>query len=101
MALARRGFAVLGGAPSGPQLDAQRDVLERLRDVHGAQVLVISDDPSARSIDRGLNLPQDAPDWLSVAVDILPGQLYAYHLTRARGLDPDRPRTISKVTETR
>ena len=33
-------------------------------------------------------------------VDILPGQLYAYHLTRARGLDPDRPRTISKVTET-
>jgi glutamine---fructose-6-phosphate transaminase (isomerizing) len=101
MALAERGFAVLAVAPSGPQLDAQRDVLERLRDVHGAQVLVISDDPSARSIDRGLILPADVPDWLSPTVDILPGQLYAYHLTRARGLDPDRPRTISKVTETR
>jgi len=81
-------------------LDAQRDVLERLRDVHGAQVLVISDDAAARAIDRGLALPPNVPDWLSPVVDIIPGQLYAYHLTRARGLDPDRPRTISKVTET-
>ncbi len=101
MALAERGFAVLAVAPSGPPLDAQMDVLERLRDVHGARVLVISDDPAARAIDRGLALPSGIPSWLSPMVDIIPGQLYAYHLTRARGLDPDRPRTISKVTETR
>jgi glucosamine--fructose-6-phosphate aminotransferase (isomerizing) len=101
MALAERGFAVLAVAPSGPPLDAQFDVLERLRDVHGAHVLVISDDARARAIDRGLAVPAGVPGWLSPVVDILPGQLYAYHLTRARGLDPDRPRTISKVTETR
>jgi glucosamine--fructose-6-phosphate aminotransferase (isomerizing) len=100
MALAERGFAVLAVAPSGPPLDAQRDVLQRLRAAHGAQVLVLSDDPAARAIDRGLALPANVPGWLSPAVDIIPGQLYAYHLTRARGLDPDRPRTISKVTET-
>ena len=101
MALAERGFAVLAVAPSGPPLDAQRDVLERLRDTHEAAVLVISDDPAARAIDRGLTLPAGVPGWLSPIVDIIPGQLYAYHLTRVRGLDPDRPRTISKVTETR
>ncbi len=100
MALAERGFAVLAVAPAGPPLDAQRDVLEQLRDVHGARVLVMSDDAAARAIDRGLALPGGVPGWLSPVVDILPGQLYAYHLTRARGLDPDRPRTISKVTET-
>ena len=61
MALAERGFAVLAVAPSGRQLDAQRDVLERLRDVHGAQVLVISDDAAARAIDRGLTLPRTYP----------------------------------------
>jgi glucosamine--fructose-6-phosphate aminotransferase (isomerizing) len=76
------------------------DVLERLREVHEAHVLVISDDPAARAIDRGLSLPAGIPGWLSPTIDIIPGQLYAYHLTRARGLDPDRPRTISKVTET-
>jgi glucosamine--fructose-6-phosphate aminotransferase (isomerizing) len=37
---------------------------------------------------------------LSPIVEIVPGQLYAYHLTAARGLDPDRPRTIGKITET-
>jgi len=100
MALAEKGFAVLAVAPSGPPLDAQREVLEQLRDVHRAQVLVISDDAAARAIDRGLAVPQGVPGWLAPVVDILPGQLYAYHLTRARGLDPDRPRTISKVTET-
>jgi glucosamine--fructose-6-phosphate aminotransferase (isomerizing) len=100
MALAERSFAVLAVAPSGPPLDAQIDVLERLREVHEAHVLVISDDPAARAIDRGLSLPAGIPGWLSPTIDIIPGQLYAYHLTRARGLDPDRPRTISKVTET-
>jgi glucosamine--fructose-6-phosphate aminotransferase (isomerizing) len=100
MALAERGFAVLAVAPSGPPLEAQLDVLEQLRDVHGAQVLVLSDSAQARSIDKGLRLPESVPGWLSPLIDIIPGQLYAFHLTRARGLDPDRPRTISKVTET-
>ncbi|HLB45102.1 MAG TPA: hypothetical protein VJK49_06900 [Candidatus Limnocylindrales bacterium] len=56
--------------------------------------------PQALSIDEGLRLPDGIPAWLSPVIEIIPGQLYAYHLTVARGLDPDRPRTISKVTET-
>lgn len=101
VALAEPGFGVLAVAPSGPPLDAQRDVLDRLHRDHGARVLALSDDPEARAIDEGLPLPPDVPGWLSPIVDIIPGQLYAYHLTAARGLEPDRPRTISKVTETR
>jgi glucosamine--fructose-6-phosphate aminotransferase (isomerizing) len=33
-------------------------------------------------------------------VSIVPAQLFAYHLTRLKGYDPDRPRAIRKVTET-
>ncbi len=62
---------------------------------------MISDAPAARAIDEGLALPAGIPPWLAPIVDIMPAQLYAYHLTVARGLDPERPRTISKVTETR
>ena len=101
VALAEPGFGVLAVAPSGPPLEAQRAVLERLQRDHGARVLALSDDPAARAIDEGLPLPPDVPGWLSPIVDIIPAQVYAYHLTSARGLDPDRPRTISKVTETR
>ena len=88
-------------APSGPELDAQVALLARLKDVHGARLLVISDAPAARAIDEGLALPAGIPAGCRRSSTSCPGQLYAYHLTVARGLDPDRPRTISKVTETR
>jgi glutamine---fructose-6-phosphate transaminase (isomerizing) len=38
---------------------------------------------------------------LAPIVSVIPGQLLAYHAALARGLDPDRPRGIRKVTETR
>ncbi len=92
---------MLAVAPSGTELDAQIDLLTRLRKDHGARLLVISDARAALAIDEGLALPGGIPPWLAPIVDILPAQLYAYHLTVARGLDPEHPRTISKVTETR
>jgi len=100
MALAEPGFEVLAVAPKGISLDAQLDVLRRLRREHGARLLVISDAPEALGLDEGLPLPAGIPQWLTPLIAIIPGQLYTYHVTVARGLDPDRPRTISKVTET-
>jgi glucosamine--fructose-6-phosphate aminotransferase (isomerizing) len=101
MALAEPGLPVLAVAPDGPELTAQVDLLTRLKEDHGARLLVISDAPAARGIDEGLALPDGIPAWLAPIVEIVPAQLYAYHLTVARGLDPEHPRTISKVTETR
>jgi len=43
----------------------------------------------------------DVPEWLSPIPLIVPGQLFALELTRARGTDPDAPRGLNKVTETR
>jgi len=43
----------------------------------------------------------DVPEVLSPIVAVIPGQLLAFHAARARGLDPDAPRGIRKVTETR
>ena len=101
LALAEPGLPVLAVAPSGPELDAQVALLTRLKEDHGARLLVISDAPAAREIDEGLALPDGIPPWLAPIVEIVPAQLYAYHLTVARGLDPEHPRSIRKVTETR
>jgi glutamine---fructose-6-phosphate transaminase (isomerizing) len=100
LALAEPGLPVLAVAPSGPELQAQLELLTKLRQEHGARLLVISDAEAARSIDEGLALPDGVPPWLAPIVEIVPAQLYAYHLTVARGLDPEQPRTIRKVTET-
>jgi len=61
---------------------------------------VISDAPAAREIDEGA-LPDGIPPWLAPIGEIVPAELYAYDLTVACGLDPEHPRTISKVTQTR
>ena len=46
-------------------------------------------------------LPAGLPEWLVPISSIVPAQLYCYHLTRAKGHDPDAPRHIHKVTRTR
>jgi glucosamine--fructose-6-phosphate aminotransferase (isomerizing) len=43
----------------------------------------------------------DLPEWLTPLAGVVPGQLFALELARARGNDPDRPRGLAKVTETR
>lgn len=48
-----------------------------------------------------IDVPPDAPEWLSPIAGIVPGQLFALELARARGNDPDKPRGLAKVTETR
>jgi len=67
----------------------------------GASLVVFGDDESIRRPgDAWLSVPGGLAEWLSPLVAIVPGQLLAYHLALARGGDPDRPRTIHKVTLT-
>ena len=101
LALAEAGLAVLAVAPAGPPLAAQIDLLRQLRERHGARLLVVSDSAEARGLDEGLPIPAGVPGWLGPLVSIIPAQLYAAELARAKGLDPERPRTIRKVTTTR
>jgi glucosamine--fructose-6-phosphate aminotransferase (isomerizing) len=93
---------VLAVVPSGQAASGVADFLRHLRDAKGADLVVCSDDPSIRSIaQRSIPLPGGVPEWLRPVVSIVPAQLFAYHLTIARGLDPDAPRGLSKVTLTR
>jgi glucosamine--fructose-6-phosphate aminotransferase (isomerizing) len=41
------------------------------------------------------------PEWISPLVSIIPAQLFSYHLTLVKGIDPDSPRSLSKVTLTK
>jgi len=52
-------------------------------------------------LDHFIPVPAGLPEWLSPIAATLPGQLLAYHLSIARGFDPDRPREIHKVTLTK
>ena len=43
-------------------------------------------------------VPMPEPALLSPLLSVVPGQLFASALARARGLDPDAPHGLAKVT---
>jgi glucosamine--fructose-6-phosphate aminotransferase (isomerizing) len=101
LALIDPGDAVLLVAPSGAALAGLTELARRLRDDLDASLLVVSDDPEARAL-GAMALPSPAvPEPLSPIVSIVPAQLFALHLALAKGLDPERPRNLAKVTSTR
>jgi glutamine---fructose-6-phosphate transaminase (isomerizing) len=86
----------------GPFRQELADLRDDLRS-RGAPLVLLNDaaqaGPAAEN-ECSITLPEDLPEWLSPLVAILPGQLLAYHLSLARGFDPDQPRTLRKVTRT-
>ena len=102
LALLEPGFPVLAVAPSGKAEPGMVELLADMRSRFDVDLVVLSDRDQALGIGTdGVRLPAGVPDWLMPIVSIVPCQLFALHLALARGLDPDSPRHISKVTLTR
>ena len=101
IAVVASGFPSLVIAPSGKMFDTMRDFTLELKS-RGAELLIISDrqDLLAEAV-TPLLLPEGVSEWLSPIVCVVPGQLFAYHLTLAKGYDPDHPQGLQKVTLTR
>ncbi len=97
MALIEPDLAVLAIATDGRLFSEIADLLNEIQSA-GAKVVAISDrhDLPAEHLIR---IPT-IPEWLSPIPAIVAAQVFTYHLTVARGHDPDRPRGLRKVTRT-
>ena len=114
IALVERGFPVFVFAPPGPAKPSIAVVLDRLAALKAETVVIgetgaaaahpharlIQVPPPPRAGSRKHRLPPGLADLYTPIPYIVPAQLFAAHLAEARGLDPDRPRTISKITRT-
>ena len=91
-------FPVWTIASEDETLPAVVEAAERVRAV-GA-TLVASGDAADRLVGAAYSLPVPKPPvpLLSPLLSVVPGQLFAAALARARGLDPDHPVGLSKVT---
>lgn len=100
IAMIQEGFPVIMVAPTGvvsADLLALAKELAKLR----AEQLIISDDhPLLAQAHLAMPLPAEVPEWLSPVVAVLPGQLFGLNLAQLKGLDPDNPIGLRKVTET-
>jgi len=101
IAMVERGFPVMAVAPQGMVFESMLELLTRLRREHMSELMIISDQPRALELAHSpAALPPGIPEWLTPIISIVPAQLFAYYLTRAKGFDTEAPRSIHKVTET-
>ena len=96
MALIEDGYPLLIFATRGPAQAGLVALATEMRG-RGARVLLAAPDDVP---ERDLTLPVAATPDLDPIVAIQAFYVMAAHLSKARGMDPDRPRHLSKVTRT-
>lgn len=100
IALVQPGIPALILAPTGATAASMADLVRDLAG-RGVDTVVVADTEEALALGRWpIPLPAGVPEWLLPVVAIIPGQLFAYHATLARGLNPEAPRSLTKVTRT-
>ena len=74
----------------------------RIESARTAEVtLAITGDlETAAMCSRSIIMPREIDEFLAPIPYIIPAQLFAALLAEAKGLDPDAPRSLSKVTRT-
>lgn len=100
IAVLEPGYPVLAIAARGPAIDDVIDVLDRCRQAGASLVVIGNDQRLAHMAPGALELDTGVDEWLSPIPAVVLGQLFAYHLTVAKGLDPEQPRGLHKVTRT-
>lgn len=100
IAMLEADFPVFLLAPPGPTFADMTRMAETVRE-RGADALVLSSEPSILKLGtKSLRMPVKVPDRMSPIPYVIPGQLLAAKLAAVKGLSPDRPRGLSKVTHT-
>ncbi len=77
-----------------------KSLVERLRELHADTLAITGDLETAGNCTRAIIMPKDIDEFVAPIPYIIPGQLFAALLADAKGLDPDKPRSLSKVTRT-
>ena len=100
LAVVERHFPIFTFAPPGVTLPGVKELLGRLKELRADTLVFTSDREAASLCTRACMLPADISEMLAVIPYIVPAQLFAALLADAKGLDPDAPRSLAKVTRT-
>jgi glucosamine--fructose-6-phosphate aminotransferase (isomerizing) len=102
IAMVESAFPVFLFAPSGVTWAAMKELIAKVQGL-GAETLLISDlanREAGAAGSRMIHLPLRLEELYTPIPYIIPAQLFAASLAAQKGLNPDQPRTLTKVTRT-
>jgi glutamine---fructose-6-phosphate transaminase (isomerizing) len=88
--------------PAGVTWPGMRDMLARLNQLK-AETLIITDQSNQEACERhqrAIVVPAEIDELFTPIPYIIPAQIFAACLASEKGVNPDQPRTLSKVTRT-
>jgi glucosamine--fructose-6-phosphate aminotransferase (isomerizing) len=100
LAMVERHFPVILFAVPGAMMDGVKTMAKRLQELRAETVVITSDSELATMCSRVIVMPAEIPEFLAPIPYMVPGQLFAGLLAEAKGLNPDAPRSLSKVVRT-
>jgi Glucosamine 6-phosphate synthetase, contains amidotransferase and phosphosugar isomerase domains len=100
-AMIEKDMPVIVYAPNGPTLKDTMEMVEKLKK-NEAEVVVISNNEEMLELgDSSFRIPQTSNDLISPFYNVVIAQLFACNLSLIKGLNPDTPRSLKKVTITK
>ncbi|MGD9561178.1 MAG: SIS domain-containing protein [Pyrinomonadaceae bacterium] len=100
LAIVERRFPVILFAPAGVTEPGNIDLLNRLKELHADCLSITNSHEVAKLSTRTLRLTEPTDERLTPIPFAVPAQMFAAYLSEAKGLDPDAPRSLTKVTKT-
>lgn len=101
LALVERDIPFLIFAPDGPTLNDLRNMVAKLREKETEMIIVSNKNDLLPQGTFGIPIPETDNDLISPFYNVIVAQIFAHHLSRIKGHDPDHPRSLTKVTITK
>lgn len=99
MAMVTRDFPVLAIVPPGRARPTMTDLVGTLGERSAELVIITEDEKTLEEGAAGFRVPVSCAEEISPVLYAIPPQILAHDLSVLKGLDPDAPRGLSKVTE--
>lgn len=101
IAMIERDIPVIIFAPDGPSLKDVRNMLEKLS-TEQIETIVVSNKKDILDMGKtAFSIPDTANDIISPFFNVVVAQMFACRLALCKGLNPDSPRGLNKVTVTK
>ena len=100
LAIVEKRFPVIMFAPKGVTKKSNLDLLGQLQQLNADSLSITNDEKIVALSSKSILMKKEIDEILSPIPFIVPAQMFAAYLSETKGLNPDSPRSLSKITKT-